>query len=205
MPTEAPLPPGLVASIAAADSPCVLLLRHSDRYSIARGDDGYETALTPEGERRAAALGAHLGAPLDWATSSPLLRCVRTAELLGSTPTPSNLLGNPGPFVVHQDVGGRVWSREGNERVVRRQLQGETWGCLRPMSDGGALLDGLLDSFLTTGSGRGVAVSHDAIVMPYIRHHSGHDFADDWLAPLDGVVVTRSSVFWRGRRFGRAA
>lgn len=203
MRNDAPLPEGLLVSLAAAPTPSVLLLRHSDRYAIADGDPGLQTALTPEGERRAARLGETLGSPPTWAMSSPLFRCTRTVELLGALPTPSSVLGDPGPFVVEPQRGGQVWAREGNVRVVRRQLQGERWGCLRSLAEGVGRIDALLDRFLMTGRGRGVAVSHDAIVIPYVYHHTGHDFSDDWLPPLDGVVVTTDAVYWRGERFER--
>ena len=203
METDAPLPAGLLASLAAATEPRVLLLRHADRFAIADGDPGMTTRLTAEGERRARRLGEYLGTPPDWAQSSPLLRCTRTAELMGGAPEPSSLLGDPGPFVINPEVGGAVWSEHGNPAVVRAQLAGETWGCLRPLAEGVLLIDDLLDRHLTSGAGTGIAISHDAIVMPYVHHHTQHDFSMDWLAPLDGVVVTASFLFWRGERFER--
>ena len=86
MNTEIALSTGLLASLGLARPPRVLLLRHADREFIAPGDSGQHTPLTALGEQRAAALRQELGAAPDWALSSPLQRCIRTAELLGIRP-----------------------------------------------------------------------------------------------------------------------
>jgi broad specificity phosphatase PhoE len=197
MNTELALSPGLLASLARARSPRVLLLRHADREAIAPGDSGKHTPLTPIGEQRAAALRQQLGDP-DWALSSPLLRCTRTAELLGARPETSSLLGAPGPFVVDRQRGARVFEEHGTPAVVRGQIAGETWGCMRALESGVRQLLAELLANLHTRGGTGVAISHDAIVMPVIAHLTGERFTDDWLAPLDGAVVTTSGLIWRG-------
>jgi len=199
MNTELALSPGLLASLALARPPRVLLLRHADREAIAPGDSGEHTPLTALGEDRASVLRRELGAGPDWALSSPLLRCTRTAELLGARPEPSALLGAPGPFVVDRKRGGQVFKEHGTPAVVRGQIAGETWGCMRALESGTrALLDELREQ-LRARTGTGVAISHDAIIMPVIAHVTGERFTDDWLAPLDGAVLTTSGLIWRGR------
>jgi len=70
---------------------------------------------------------------------------------------------------------------------------------MRSQAAGTQLIDALLDSAPQTELG--LAVSHDSVVMPYIAHHTGHDFASGWLAPLDGVDLKATEVIWKGRRF----
>lgn len=198
MNAEHALSPGLLASLALARPPRVLLLRHTDREAIAAGDSGEHTPLTALGEQRAASLCQELGAAPDWALSSPLLRCTRTVELLGARPEPSVLLGAPGPFVVDRQRGAQVFEEHGTPAVVRGQIAGETWGCMRELESGvRALLDELLAKLHARG-GTGAAISHDSIVMPVIAHVTGERFTDDWLAPLDGAVITTSGLIWRG-------
>lgn len=180
------------------------MLRHADREAIAPGDTGRSTPLTDVGERRALALRQHLadsGQAPSWGLSSPLLRCTRTAALLGVHATSSTLLGAPGCFVIDEARGGEVFAQHGVDVVVRAQLEGETWGCTRPLGDGARLLLEALREHMSAQDGTGVAISHDAVLMPAIAWLTGERFVDSWLAPLDGVVITSSSLVWRGEEF----
>ncbi len=199
---DAAPPRGLLDSLAASRSAArrVLVLRHSDRFEIATGS-GRDVDLTKLGERRARALGRLLGEQPRWGLTSPLLRCRRTAEAAGFSARPSDLLGAPGPFVVDRVVGGQVFSRHGAAAVVRAQLRGETWGCMRPLADGSAMLLAELRRELAAREGTGLAVSHDAIVMPFVSWITGEDFRDSWLDPLDGAVLTARELFWRGASY----
>ncbi len=201
MKANSTLPAGLLASLSLSSEPRALLLRHSDRYDIPQGNSGSEIPLTPVGEMRARELGEHLGEPLTWGMSSPLLRCRRTAELMGIKPTSSHHLGAPGPFVVDRKVGSKVFGEVGTPGVVYAQIRGETWNCMRDLDEGARLVWKLLQNSIHQHSGTGVAVSHDAIVMPFIAWATDYDFADDWLEPLDGVVVCEGFVVWRGERY----
>lgn len=196
------VPHGLLASIRALGaSSGALLIRHSDRFPIPLGRSGAAVLLTERGKARAQELCRRLGAPLGWALSSPLARCVDTAMLMGATAVPSSVLGAPGPFVLDPDLGRDLFHHNDTASVVRRQILGETWGCMRPLAEGARLVHDLLSEWVAEYGGLGVAVSHDAIVMPYIAWATSHTFADDWLEPLDGVVVTRTAVIWRGHRY----
>lgn len=202
MATEVAPPAGLMASIAAlGGAPGALLVRHADRFPIPQGKSGAAVLLTEHGEARAVDLSRRLGAPPSWALSSPLARCMDTARLMGVTPEPSSTFGAPGPFVVDPDLGRELFHGNDTAFVVRSQIGGETWGCMRPLAVGAGLIHALLTESVAKRGGLGLAVSHDAIVMPYIAWATGHSFAEDWLEPLDGVVVTGTSVFWRGERF----
>ncbi|MCK6572209.1 histidine phosphatase family protein [Myxococcota bacterium] len=194
------VPQGLLASVALAPPRFVLLVRHADRQPIEPGDSGRHTALTEVGERRAIALGNALRPHLGWGLSSPIHRCLATARHLGVEATTSNVLGDPGPFVFDPGLGGQVFARMGTEAVVRSHIDGETFGCMRPLVEGVRLLHERLIVELGRNGTSGCAVSHDAIVMPLIAHFTGHRFRDDWLEPLDGIVVGETTVVWRGCR-----
>jgi len=195
-------PAGLLASISALGaSSGALLVRHADRFPIHPGQSGAAVLLTEQGEARAKELSRRLGAPPAWALSSPLTRCVDTARLMGVTPAPSSTLGAPGPFVLDPDLGRDLFHGHDTAFVVRSQICGETWGCMRPLAEGARLVHALLAERVARHGGLGVAVSHDAIVMPYIAWATGHTFADDWLEPLDGIVVTPDHVIWQGRHY----
>jgi len=195
------LPPGLEASLAVTPPRRVLLVRHADRPPTPSGASGDGLGLTPVGEARARLLGERLGDAPRWALTSPLERCRRTASLAGFAAEPSSLLGEPGPFVIDPARGGVVFNAHGTDAVVRAQLLGETWGCMRALAEGARLV---LDELLMRSAaheGTGLAVSHDAIVMPIIAWVTGENFEGDWLAPLDGAVLTPGYLFWKGCRY----
>jgi hypothetical protein len=195
------LPPGLEASLAVTAPRRVLLLRHADRPPILEGATGDELGLTAEGEARARLLGERLGAEPRWALTSPLVRCRRTASLAGLAAEPSALLGAPGPFVIDSARGGVVFGAHGTDVVVRAQLRGETWECMRGLAEGARLVLNELCMQLEAHEGTGLAVSHDAIVMPIVAWVTGETFEGDWLAPLDGAVLTPGFLFWKGCRY----
>ncbi len=195
--TQPPIPAGLVRSLEQTSAPRVVLIRHADRPELPPGDSGVKVPLTRQGEARARGLGERLGGELEWARTSPLRRCVDTARLVGVEPSPTDLLGAPGPFVVHRRRGGSVFGEHGTRAVVRAYVKGETWGIMRPVSEGVRLvLDDLLPRMDRGGSG--LAVTHDAIAIPIIAWVTGHDFSEDWLDPLDGAVLTSAGLTWRG-------
>ncbi len=207
MTTPASIPGGLVASIDAAANrrPLAFLLRHADRADIPAGESGDDVGLLALGEERCEVLAGALGGRGDaiWAEASPLIRCMSTALLLAPTVEPSNLLGDPGPFVVDCEEGGRVFGSLGTEYVLRAQMAGHPWSFMRPIEDGAKLLLGHIRDSLGRRPGTGVFISHDAIVMPVIAWATGYRFDAAWLAPLDGVVIALSSgedltIWWRG-------
>lgn len=197
------LPHGLEASLARSEGAArrVLLVRHSDRYAWIPGTSDVDMALTDIGEARARLLGQRLGGGPGWALSSPLRRCRRTAELAGLIAEDSALLGAPGPFVVDCRRGQEVFETHGTPAVVRAQIQGETWGCMRELVTGAASVIRELLARLDARPGTGLAVSHDAIVIPIIAWITGETFADRWLDPLDGAILTPDELIWEGRTF----
>lgn len=197
------LPHGLEASLACSEGAArrVLLVRHSDRPASVPGISDTDFGLTEVGEARARRLGRRLGDALRWTLSSPLRRCRRTAELVGLVAEDSTLLGAPGPFVVDCLMGQDVFERHGTPAVVRAQIRGETWGCMRALDEGAANVVRDLLGRLDARPGTGLAVSHDAIVMPIIAWITGETFADRWLDPLDGAILTPDELFWEGRSY----
>ena len=64
----------------------LLLLRHAERPPIPPGTFGNDLEITPAGRREAEALGRALaqGEPVAGVYSSPVLRCVQTAEAMAA-------------------------------------------------------------------------------------------------------------------------
>jgi broad specificity phosphatase PhoE len=200
---NAPLPNGLQRSLEIVQprDAAVLLLRHADRPPLQDGDSGHEIALTETGVARSAALGQWLAARQQvGAVTSPLRRCVQTAEVaLAGHPQaqgilPDRRLGHPGPFVFDSKLVGQIFATDGTHSVVRRLLAGEAIAGMRSARDATELVLGLAVPLLQSG-GTHLLVTHDAILMPIVQQLCGERFVDRWLDPLDGAVL-----LWRGGR-----
>ncbi len=192
------LPRHLMTSLAVTDAPRLLLIRHADRPPIPARETGLDVPLTATGEMRAGALGHHLEDELAWAVSSPARRCLDTAHRAGVNPGISHLLGDPGPFVIDPARGAEVFGTLGTQAVVRAQIRGETWDFLRPLEEGARTLLRHLFDLLEHHGRTGLAVSHDAIILPVLSWATGDSFDLEWLSPLDGAVLTPGALVWKG-------
>ena len=93
---------------APRDRPVAILLRHAAREELPPDRVGFEVPITPAGAWLARELGALMGERLRSLPSSPLPRCIRTAESLAAgagldTPVaPDRLLGDPYQFYARE-------------------------------------------------------------------------------------------------------
>lgn len=200
---------GVAATLAALDRsrPFALFIRHAEREELPPDDPYADVDLTPAGSGAADALGRALQGALAWAASSPFLRCHRTARALVRTPLAvedDTRLGRHGPWILDPEGGAQLFAALGHVGVVRAQIAGARWPCLRSLPDGvRVLLSCAADRLDARGSG--VCVSHDAVLMPAIASLTGERFEASWLAPLDGFALQREGerwlCTWAGSRF----
>ena len=130
--TDLRIPPSITRFLAEApvDAPVSVLLRHSLRGPLPRGDAGNAVRLTRDGVRLARRLGAMLGGRLRTLHASPLPRCVQTAGALCSgaeadVPIISDrLLGEPGIYVVDARRAWSNWEVLGHEAIVHSLVSG---------------------------------------------------------------------------------
>ena len=196
---------GLLASTVALlgaapfDRPLALLLRHAAREALPEGEAGNSVPITDSGRQSAGDLGAALGGRLRCLHSSPVLRCVQTAEALAAgsgaavTVVTDRLLGDPGVFVVD---GARAWSNWealGHEGVMMRLIAGGEAlpGMARPAEAARRLVQHLLE--VAGGQvGVHVFVTHDSVLAATAAHLLGEP-----LAPVDWPLFLEGAVFWR--------
>ncbi len=192
----------LARTLAALDptAPFALFLRHAEREEVPADAPYADVDLTPAGVLAARSLGRSIGPSLGWAATSPFLRCRRTArELSGGRDLPTHAdtrLGSHGPWVLDHEAGAVLFASLGMKGVVHAQMAGTRWPCIRSQEDGTRLL---LSSALDRieGSGSGVSVSHDAVLMPAIAWLTGDTFEGRWLSPLDGFALQKHPRGWR--------
>lgn len=190
------------------DQVLVLLLRHAAREPLPPGLPGDDVPLTAEGRASARALGAHIGARLRTLRTSPVLRCVETARLLGEgaggevAVVEDTHLGGPGVYV---EDGARAWStwlELGHTEVMARLVAGDRMdGLAEPRQATSRLVQHLL---ATAGGAPGVHVfvTHDSLVAPAAAHRLGRvlELAEwpEYLEALALVQGPRVTAVYRG-------
>ena len=109
-----------------ADRGVAMLVRHSVRDPLPPGDLGYANTLNAEGVALARSLGERLHGRVRSLHTSPLQRCVHTAEVFarvaGDTPPilTDRMLGDPGAWVLDRVQAGENWKRLGSEGIMAR-------------------------------------------------------------------------------------
>lgn len=181
------------------DRPIAVLLRHSVRDDLPPGIAGYSLPITEAGTQLAQELGGLIGARLRSLHTSPLPRCVQTAEALnfGSDANlpivHDRLLGDPGVFVVDGQRAQMNWDRLGHEGVMQYLVASDE--VLPGMARPGPAARFLVQHMLTvTGNTPGLHlfVTHDSLVTATAARLLGQKLGTDaWPWYLE------AAFFWR--------
>jgi broad specificity phosphatase PhoE len=203
------LPPSLLEGLSRMphERPVSLLLRHAARPPIPPGELGTTLALTPEGITLSRQLGGCLGPHLASLHTSPVSRCVQTAQALlegSQAKVPilqDRMLGAPGAFVVDERLSGQTFEQLGLDGFLEHLVQGERLlpGLAPPAVAAWALVQHLLTRS-GTAPGFHVFVTHDAVLAPtlarVLRYPQIQAHWPDFL---------EAAFFWREGRSVRGA
>lgn len=180
-------------------TPIAVLLRHAARGDLPPGSAGDSVPITSDGVRLARALGARLGAGLRSIHSSPLMRCVQTAEALcagASLELPihrDRLLGEPSIYVVDGERAWSNWEEKGHDGVVEHLVTDNE--PLPGMAIPDAAARFLVQHMLAAAGaepGYHVFVTHDSVVTVTAARILGQPFGKDaWPWYLE------AAFFWR--------
>lgn len=181
------------------DRPVALLLRHSVREDLPAGEAGRILPITAIGRRLACQLGEALRGRLITLRSSPLVRCVQTAEALrqgAGAPlavVPDHLLGDPGAYVLDDRRAWENWEARGHEGVMAHLVSSSDAlpGMARPDEAARFLV---LHMLAVAGQAPGVHVfvTHDSLVTATAARLLHRPLGtSDWPHYLEGAF------FWR--------
>ena len=195
------IPPSMTRWIgeAPADRPVVLLLRHSVRDDLPSGDVGYTLPITEIGRQLGRELGASLASRLRTLRTSPLLRCVQTAEVLREGAgidlpiVKDRLLGDPGVYVLDGHRAWSNWQSLGHEAVMTQLVSASEAlpGMARPDEAARFLVHQML-AVAGEEPGIHVFVTHDSLVTATAARLLGQPLdASEWPWYLEGAF------FWR--------
>lgn len=205
------LHPELIPSLAQVPRgvPATLVTRHSIREQPKNRFAGYDVPLTPEGVELAREWGRSLDRPIAALHSSPVGRCVETAEAMAQGAgvalpvTTHSSLVEPGSYVVDLPVAGPYFMKLGPLAFARKHLRNEVRGVLSPQEGALRLLQHFRDSLLQPGT-LTVHVTHDTILASFIyflRRESEIEEAH-WPWMMEGAFLWFEddvvSWLWRG-------
>ncbi len=188
-----------------------VVLRHAEREVIPAGTFGADVPLTTNGVVSAFEFGKALGLGRQVnVTSSPVQRCVKTAEAIlqgcgNDSPVQlDSTLGDPGPFVVDPEAAGPMFLNTDALDIVRRQLSDSVpLDGMRPTADGVRMLLRLVVKGLDSSGRLNVFVTHDAILAVFVATLFGKSIEHvGWPDYLDALLIWGSypglNVVWRG-------
>lgn len=151
----------------------LLIVRHAERPQIADGEVGNDLSLTEAGVHATRYFASTLGQEVVSIQSSPILRCMQTAQLIADTHgyareniKTSRLLGDPGFFIADADLAWQSWLNRGSEAVNAHLLSGsETWPGFRKFDDAVAdMLNQIRVALSSYSQGLVIWVTHDTIL-----------------------------------------
>lgn len=197
------------------DTSVMLFTRHSIREMVSgQGLAGYDLQLTSEGRELAFVWGEYLsqntGRLIENCISSPIQRCVETAELMlaGVYPVqnenspqieimPQPLLVEPGSFVVDIQTAAPYFRRQGAVSFINSFVQNALPGMKPPINGVLDVLELLYYSHLVQKGQHphertlSLAVSHDTILAAFIAVISGHFQVEqkDWPEMMEGLFL----------------
>lgn len=199
-PVEWQIPPSVVRWLdtVPSDVPAAMLMRHSVRPYLPPGDAGFALPITDVGVRLARRLGEVVGRRLRSVRTSPLVRCVQTAEevrvgaAVDVAITQDRLLGDPGVYVLDGGLAGPTWQQLGHEGVMARLVADD--GALPGMAAPDAAARYLVHHMLAGAAAPGLHlfVTHDSLVTATAARLLGEQFGRDaWPWYLE------AAFFWR--------
>jgi len=191
--SENPLP-AIIAAHKGYDA-CVVLLRHAEREPFYAGEGGSKKQLTPRGVQESREFASRMP-PFAKAYASPILRCLKTAELIAGSAVPDNKLGQPGAFVYDDPVSHEFYVENDTISAIRSYLKGFVIPGHYPVAEGAKYFLNHVCELAEDGKFV-LCITHDAFVVSCIGVVSGYLFENDWIDFLDGCVLFRYGSIWK--------
>lgn len=194
------------------DVPIAILTRHSIREEAENGFASYDVPLTQEGVQLAEALGRAIEHPIHRVFSSPVQRCIDTAQAMidGADVQidieQTKLLVEPGSYVQEIEKVAGLFFKLGPLKFANKHLRGEVRGVLSPKEGTKRILDHIQSNSGAPGS-ISIHVTHDTILAAFVYSLLGVSEIDDshwpWMMEATFIWFADESVhwIWRGDQY----
>lgn len=185
-----------------------LVVRHAERPIFKGLRTPLEVSITENGMREADRLGVLLeenGFKIEGCASSPVHRCIQTAELIGvgnrfrGKVETSPSLGGSGLFMDDGDTLSRTLDTYTLEDIIGGQLAGKEVPGMRPLESGLRIFMGRVLS--NRSKVFEVFVSHDLFVCPAVHYLTGTAYSEKGNTGfLDGFFISvcedHTKILW---------
>lgn len=181
------------------DRPVAILLRHSLRNELPSGEAGNTVPITTEGKRLAVRLGEILGGRLRRLHTSPVLRCVQTAECLNAGASTNHaivrdsLLGDPGVYVLDPKLAWSNWTNLGHDGVMDHLATSlKVLPGMAPPAEAARRLARHVVDVAGDDAGLHVFVTHDLLVLATVAR-----LVRKVMGPADWPWYLEGAFLWR--------
>lgn len=181
----------------------LLLVRHAERMPISHGNIGNKTSLTERGKVDAIEFASKLDSPVISISSSPLLRCKQTAELIAhikgfeqSSILFDKDLGDPGYFIDDATLAWSHWQEKGEAKVNEYLLSGtEKWSGFKSFTVAVAAFEERIHQVLISSqNGLHIWITHDTILASFVSRVLDNKLTTNkWPRYLDYLSVELTS------------
>ncbi len=173
-----------------------LLLRHSEREAIPKGELGDDVNITPYGIKLANNFGIQLQKfNVNKIFTSPVKRCIQTANQIAFgyqkkiEITETQILGSPSAYINDIEKATEHFLKSSVFENYMALCNGKKLSGFCTLNEGSEILDNFInqnkrDDSLT------LFISHDIIILYYIYYKTKTIYTrENWLDFLDGTII----------------
>ena len=184
--------------------PKLILIRHAERAELPNTDVGFTMPLTEYGYTSSCQFGLTLNSNVGLIHTSPLIRCIQTAEQIARSNSysidnikHSELLGDPGFFIDDGKLAWEHWKEKGHDKVNQFLLAGkERWSGFKNLNSAANQMKAKIRECLCGLKDKEIAVwvTHDTILAAFATQVLEKPLTiSQWPAFLGHLVITLQS------------
>jgi len=179
------------------NKPYVIFLRHAEKAPLKKNEADYDRTITENGYLQSELFAKQLkaqGINLNQIKTSPVPRCVQTAEVIKSNLDQldiihSNLLGNPGAYIFDDQLAARAFSDNDVIAVINKLKHGEHFPGFRSLEEGSNILLNEVEADLRSSS-NSIYLTHDVILASLLTQLLNLSFTyKNWIDYLQGFIL----------------
>ncbi len=181
----------------------ILIVRHAEEIIKKNQNEEISALLTKKGINDSKQFGNELlrffnGIRL--IKTSPIERYVQTANAILNNSfksmkkiEKSKILGDPGVFVIDAKTALENFLNLGVKEVIERQLKNQILPGMRDLKNGLQMLFQEISNDLEHINSFGIYITHDAIVIPFIKYLTGDfKYTENLIDYLNGLIIGKN-------------
>ncbi len=181
----------------------ILIVRHAEKIIKKNQNEDISTLLTKKGINDSKQFGNELLSffnEISLIKTSPVERCVQTANAILNNSfksmkkiEKSKILGDPGVFVIDAKTALGNFLNLGVKEVIERQLKNQILPGMRDLKNGLQMLFQEISNDLEYINSFGIYITHDAIVIPFIKYLTGDfKYSKNLIDYLNGIIIGKN-------------